>query len=153
MPKFLKTLWEKLFLINDTPQKISLGLGLGVFSGIFPGSGPVAAIFLALTFRANRAAALIGCLLTNTWLSFVSFLLALKIGAFIFGVSWSVIYQDWIVFTKGFRWQNLFKLSVLEIILPVLSGYMAIAFICGVITYLTSLIIINVFKKNHKKKS
>ena len=55
---FLRFVYAKLFSINDTPNKISLGLGLGVFAGILPGTGPIAAVFLALVFRANRASGL-----------------------------------------------------------------------------------------------
>ena len=72
MFKLLQFLFDKLFKINDTPQKIALGFGLGVFAGIFPGTGPVAAILLAYVFRANRASALFGSLFTNTWLNSVS---------------------------------------------------------------------------------
>ena len=71
--EYLRLILAKLFNINDTPHKIALGLGLGVFAGILPGTGPIAAIFLALAFRANRASALLGSLLTNTWLSLVTF--------------------------------------------------------------------------------
>jgi len=63
---FFQLLYLKLIKINDTPQKIAFGFGLGVFSGIFPGTGPLAALFLALILRANRASALLGSLLTNT---------------------------------------------------------------------------------------
>src|SRR3989338_11447506 len=98
MPKsfkrLLKFLYLKLFKINDTPQKIALGLGLGVFAGIFPGTGPAASLFLAFIFRANRASALIGSMLTNTWLSVVTLLLAIKLGALMFGIQWEEIQNN-----------------------------------------------------------
>lgn len=150
MPKFLKVLWGKLFLINDAPQKIAIGLGLGVFCGIFPGVGPLAALFLAFIFRANRASAVLGCLLTNTWLSFLTFILAIKIGSAVYGISWTKLYQSWVVLIKGFYWRELFKSSALEIILPVLSGYLIIAIFSGLLAYLISLIIISNFKKTSR---
>ncbi|MDD5109551.1 MAG: DUF2062 domain-containing protein, partial [Candidatus Omnitrophica bacterium] len=58
--KILNFLFSKLFKINDTAGKIALGVGLGVFSGLMPATGPLAALFLAFIFKANRAAALLG---------------------------------------------------------------------------------------------
>src|SRR3989338_6840109 len=92
--KIKEWLYQNLFKINDTPQKIALGLGLGVFAGIFPGTGPLASLFLAFICRANRASALIGSLLTNTWLSIVTFLLAIKLGALMFGIKWEEIQNN-----------------------------------------------------------
>lgn len=138
--KFFNLLYIKLVKINDSPQKIALGLGLGVFSGILPGTGPLAALFLAFFLRANRASALIGSLLTNTWLSFVTFLLAIKLGSGLFGISWQQLYQDWSCFLKGFNWHVLFQLSILKIILPVIIGYLLIAFCLGLLVYLTALL-------------
>jgi uncharacterized protein (DUF2062 family) len=91
---FFRLLYIKLFKINDSPQRIALGLGLGVFLGIIPGTGPLAALFLALLFRVNRASALLGSLLTNTWLSIVTFLLAIKVGSFIMRLNWQSVYAD-----------------------------------------------------------
>ncbi|MFA5145190.1 MAG: DUF2062 domain-containing protein [Candidatus Omnitrophota bacterium] len=137
-----KLLYLELFKINDSPQKIALGLGLGVFSGIFPGTGPLAALFLAFLLRANRASALLGSLLTNTWLSFVTFLLAIKLGSALFGVSWQKLQQDWASFLSSFSWLSLFKTGILKIILPVIAGYLLIAFCLGLLVYLTALLVL-----------
>lgn len=140
--RFLNSLYIKLFRINDTPQRIALGFGLGVFSGILPGTGPLAALFLAFILRVNRASALLGSLLTNTWISFLTFILAIKVGSGILGVSWSDIQQDWDSFIRGFHWLMLFKLSVLKVIWPIIVGYIVIGFSLGLLAYLITLIII-----------
>jgi len=145
--RFFNLLYIKLFKINDSPQKIALGLGLGVFTGIFPGTGPLAALFLAFFLRANRASALLGSLLTNTWLSFVTFLLAIKLGSRLFGISWHQLYLDWAYFLKGFNWPVLFQLSILKIILPVMVGYFLIALCLGLLVYLTTLLALIFFNK------
>ncbi len=150
MRKFFISLYEKLFKIDDTPQKIALGFGFGVFSGILPGTGPVAALFLAFILHVNRASALIGCLLTNTWLSFVTFLLAIKTGSVILGVSWQEVLKEWNSLFKQFSWQNLFKISVSKVIFPVILGYFIIAVCLGVFTYLITLVIIIKAKQRRK---
>lgn len=134
--------YQKLFRINDTAQKIALGLGIGVFAGIIPGTGPLASLFLAFLLRANRAAALLGSLLTNTWLSIATFLLAIKLGSGIMGVSWQGVRNDWLMLLQDFRWINLFKISVLKIILPVIAGYFLVAFCLAVAVYLITLVIL-----------
>ena len=146
--KLFVFLQHKLFIINDTPQRIALGAGLGVFTGIIPGTGPIAALFLAMLFRVNRAAALLGSLLTNTWLSLVTFFLSIEIGSAIFGMQWRDVYNNWILFFKDFRWVRLFELSTFNIILPVILGYFIVALSLGFLVYLTTLIVLKKFKPN-----
>jgi len=127
---FFKSVYLKLFKIDDTPQKVALGFGLGVFLGIFPGTGPIAAIFLSWILHVNRAASLIGCLLTNTWISFIAFILAVKCGALLFGMHWQDI-RD----------------APIKFILPVAMGYLLIGLAFGFIAYLTALFVIKYFKE------
>lgn len=150
--RFLRFLYLKLFRINDTPARVALGLGLGVFSGILPGTGPLAALFMAFIFRANRASALLGSLLTNTWMSFLTFVLAVRVGSGIFGINWRSLQLEWSVFLSGFQWKSMFKLPVLKIILPVMAGYFVVAFCLGVLVYLCSLILIINIKRFKLKR-
>ena len=151
--KIINWLYLKIFKINDTPQKIALGLGLGVFAGIFPGTGPAASLFLAFIFRVNRASALIGSLLTNTWVSVVTFLLAIKLGAVMFGLKWQDIQNNGASLIKNFSWIKLFKFSSLEVILPVLASYLIISFCLGVLVYLVSLAVILKVRGANKKEA
>lgn len=146
--RFFRLIYLKLFRINGTPQRIALGAGLGVFSGIMPGSGPIAAVALAFLFRANRAAALLGSLLTNTWLSFVIFIPAIKTGSFIFGVDWQAIDKQWLVIFTKFNWQQFISLSFLKVFLPVITGYLAIGLLLGFSGYLIALLIIKNTRKH-----
>lgn len=150
---FLSSLYTKLFRINDTPQRVALGFGLGVGAGILPGTGPVVAIFLALVLRANRAAALIGCLATNTWLSFLTFVLAIKVGSVLLGLKWQQVVSDWNIFLKDFHWLNLFKLSILKMALPAIIGFFVIAICLGALVYLITIIVILRLKYRQGRKS
>lgn len=144
---FFKFIYAKLFKINDSPQKVAIGFGLGVFTGILPGAGPLAALFLAFIFRVNRAAALLGSVITNTWLSFVTFVLAIKAGSIIFNISWEKLQSDWAVVSSYWHWQDLFSASILRIILPLMAGYIIISLCLGIISYVTALIIIKKRKR------
>lgn len=153
MKKILKQIYDKLFRINDSPQKIALGLGLGVFSGIFPGTGPLAALALAFLFRANRASALLGSISTNTWLSVVTFLLSIKTGSVIMQVSWQEVYKDWSVYLTDFKFANLFKLSLIKILLPVFVGYIVVALTLGLMVYLITLVILSNIRHENKNRA
>jgi len=148
LKKAFKTVYIQLFKIDDGAQRIALGFGLGIFLGILPGTGPIAALFCALFLRVNRAATLIGALITNTWLSIVTFLLAIKIGSAITGMDWQLIRDQLTALTKTFSWASIFKLSALEIMLPLALGYAIIGFSLGFMAYLITLIIIRMRSKD-----
>ena len=143
---FLYAIYLKLFKINDTPQKVAFGLGIGVFCGIMPGVGPLVALFLAFILRANRASALIGTLVTNTWLSVVTFVLSIKVGSAILKTDWHSVYGSARLLLKDFHWANLFKISFLRLGLPIALGYIALALFLGIGTYLAALLILNLRK-------
>ena len=138
---------SSIFKIDDSPQRIALGFGIGVFLGILPGTGPFAALALAFIFRINKAAALLGSVLTNTWLSVVTFVLALKIGAMITGVHWADIQAQAHGLMDHFSWKTLFDASLAGILKPLLIGYAVVGFLCGVLAYLAILIFLVFFRR------
>lgn len=139
---FLKGIYEKLVGINDSPQRIAIGFGLGVFLGILPGVGPIASLVLAALFRVNKAAAIAGSLLTNTWLSVVGFLLAIKIGAWATNNDWNEIANTYRELFKNFHWQNLFNTSFLNVISPLVIGYVLFSLVCGIAAYGVALLLL-----------
>ena len=132
--RFFRLIYLKLFRINDTPQKIAIGLGIGVFSGVLPGTGPVAALFLAFIFRVNRASALLGSIITNTWLSIPAFLLSVKVGAWLTGL-------------------NHHEVQAHKLIGPILIGYFVVAACIGFVCYVVSFAAVTYFKKRRSGSS
>lgn len=142
----LKLIYHGLFVINDSPQRIALGLGVGAALGMFPGTGPVAALFLATLLRLNRAAAFLGSLLTNTWLSVVTIILSLKLGSLITNIDSKVAQQN---IAQAFNNQpniysvfSIFKLSLLKVLLPMIIGYLVLSILFGLLVYLVALFIL-----------
>lgn len=150
--RFLNLIYIKLFRIHDTPQRISLGLGIGVFLGLIPGTGPIAAVFTAIVLRVNRASALLGSLLTNTWLSVLTFFLSIRIGSAIMRVNWQDAHMDWLRFLKDFSITALFKSATLKVILPVITGYLVVGLCLGLIAYAIALIITTRIKHENKNR-
>lgn len=149
--RFLKFIYIKLFRINDSPQKIALGFGMGVFLGVLPGAGPIASLFLAMLFRVNRASALLGCLLTNTWISIVAFLLSIKVGSIIMRLDWHSVHTSYLQFIKDFHWVNLLKLSALKVVLPVIVGYFVVSFAFAAVFYLVVIVVVTKIKPKRKE--
>ncbi len=143
--KFFKTIYFKLVRINDSPQRIAIGLGLGVFTGILPFAGPIAALVLASLFKVNRASALIGSLITNTWLSVVALVLSIKIGSGLVGLDWHDVYGEWQLFMNTLQWRHFFLQY--KIVLAIIAGYLAIAAVIGVIAYIAGLLVMKYIKR------
>jgi uncharacterized protein (DUF2062 family) len=157
MANFIKKVrdffYEKLFKINDSPQKISVGFGLGIFCGMFPGTGPLAALFLAFIFRVNRASALLASLIVNTWLSLAMFIFSIKIGSAILGLDWNIVYHSVKEKLSSFTWQAFFGASLVNIVLPVFLGYLVTGIFLGVVSYLFILLALKVVNANLRRQN
>lgn len=150
--RFFRAFYLKIFRINDSPQKIAIGLGLGVFLGVMPGTGIVASLAVAFIFRVNRAAALLGSIFTNTWLSIPVFLLAVKIGSLVTGSGYDSIKSAWSTFLKEFHWAKLMEISVYKIIFPIMIGYLVVSVFIGGLAYFIALVLINRINKRKNEK-
>lgn len=133
---------RQLVEINDTPYRKAMGLGLGVFLGIFPGTGPIAALAASAVLKVNKAAALLGSLLTNTWLSVVTFMLAVKAGAKLTGAHWPAIYAQTKIYWENFSWRGIFDVSAAQILYPLFLGYILVGLCLGIATTLLAALIL-----------
>lgn len=113
----------KLVKTHDTDHKISMGFAIGIALGIIPGTGPLAALTVAFLLRANRASALLGSLMVNTWISVVLLVPAVQIAGLIFKLNWHTLYASWLNFLTSWRWQDVLRISIYKFILPILIGY------------------------------
>jgi len=140
---FFRSIYNKLVRINDSPQKVALGFGLGIFVGIMPGIGLIASLLLATLFGVNRASALAANLLVNTWFGVVIFLPALRIGVDLIGWDWHTEHQEWLTLVNNFHWSSLLSVSTYEILAPIALGYLVISFFSGILAYLLILFIVS----------
>ena len=145
--RFFKLLYLKFYRSNDTPQRLALGFGLGVFLGIMPGLGIIAAVVLAGLLRVNRVTALLGTLTTNTWLSFATLVFSTKVGSSIMGLNWQQVYSEWKNIIKTFSLLRLFKTSFNGVLVPMALGFITVSFCVGLIAYIVSLFVIIEIKR------
>ena len=132
---FFLNCYHQLVTMDDSPHSVALGFGIGVFLGIFPFTGAVAAVSLAVIFKFNKASALLGSVITNAWLSIVTFVIAVKIGCFILRIDPQAILNAAQEIVFKFSWSKLVETTTLEILYPLFLGYLIVGGVCGMCSY------------------
>ncbi len=140
-------IYDKLFKINDSPRRIAVGFGLGIFCGLLPGTGPLAALFLSFVFKVNRLSALLASLISNTWLSLATFIFSIRVGSAILGMDQSLVYNEIKGKWGNVPWQELFKTSLESVILPIFVGYLVVSVFLGLVSYFVVLIVLRLMRK------
>jgi uncharacterized protein (DUF2062 family) len=142
----IKTTFDSLIKeftsINDTPHRIALSFALGVFLGILPFTGVLAAIGIAWYFRLNKPAAILGSLITNTWVGFIVLGLSIKSSGVLLGVSSNEVSQRFHAIFKPFQWSNLFHPSVLEVLGAIILGFILLSLLLSVLAYFLCLVLV-----------
>jgi len=151
LKRLAKLSYLRLLRIKDSPIKIALGFGLGVFMGVMPGVGPAVAFLLAFILKVNRVSALLGSLLFNTWFSFITLLLAIKIGAVVRGLSDRDVYSDWNGIIQGFKWERLFDVTFYDVFIPISIGYLIISLFFAVLATIVVYLVIIQFRVHGKQ--
>jgi uncharacterized protein len=79
----------QLLQVDDTPHRIALAFGIGVWVAFSPllGLHTILALLIAYLFRLNRAALLVGAYVNNPWTLAPLFMAGTVLGCEIFGVS------------------------------------------------------------------
>ena len=147
---FFKKLYHQLVEINDSPHRKAGGLAVGVFTGLLPAMGPVAALLIASLLQVNRAAAVVGSLLTNTWISLLTLVLAVKIGSYFTGDDWREHYANIKEIFKHFQFKDLWDPAVIQFLKPMVLGYLVIGAVFAVAVYVVAFLVLNY--RQHKRE-
>ena len=139
---WLNQLYGELVAVTDTPHQVAISFALGVFLGILPFTGVLAAISLAYIFKLNKPAAILGSALTNTWLGLIVLGFAMQVGGMCLGLSEADIKAQWQILVHNFHFNDLISFAFLKILLAITIGYVVLSFIFAVVGYFLALIII-----------
>lgn len=106
--RWLRYQYLRLLRIDDDPRTIAMGMAVGVFLGVFPtfGLGAVLAYILAVIFRFNRAAAIIGSLIMNPLTTPLFWSGSAILGTLLVGGDWHRTVQAVEIFSKTFSPEN-----------------------------------------------
>lgn len=127
---------KHFFSLDDTPHSIASGVALGVFFGIIPGEGVTASLLVAALLGINKAAAALGALATNMWSTFVVLPGAAMLGGMLFHESADGLMRQFQnIHLLGLRY-FLSKAVFFELTLPLITGFLLIAFLLALGSYL-----------------
>ena len=135
LKKTVKSFYEQFVRFNDSPQRIAFGFGVGVFLGILPFTGVLAAVGVAWYFHLNKPAAILGSVITNTWLGFIVLGLSIHLSCIILGLNFQDIQLKFQALMKDFHWASLSDIFVLKIISAVVIGYLILSIFLSVLAY------------------
>jgi uncharacterized protein len=84
----LKRVFESLFHVEDTPHRIALAFGIGVWIAFSPllGLHTVMALGIAFALRLGRAAMLLGAYINNPWTLAPLYIAGTTVGCALLGV-------------------------------------------------------------------
>ena len=142
----LKTFFKKFLAIDDSPHKIALGAGLGIFFGIMPGEGVATTLVIATILRANKISATAGVLATNMWTTLFVLPFTATVGGFLFGISAQKLIAQFHQSIE-FGWRYFFGVAAFrQVALPLLSGFVLVSGASAIFFYLAIYLFLK-FKK------
>jgi uncharacterized protein (DUF2062 family) len=133
----LRRAFQTIFHVQDTPHRIALAFGVGVFIAFSPllGFHTGLALGLAFLFRLSRVAVLTGAWTNNPWTLAPMFMAGTALGCTILGVSPESLESiDWSLHGRAFYgalWEGLRPL-----LLPFVVGNTVLGLIAGLLSYL-----------------
>jgi uncharacterized protein (DUF2062 family) len=134
--RFRRAVGELLHL-EDTPHRIALAFGLGIWIAFSPllGLHTIIALAIAFAFRLSRAAILIGCYVNNPWTLAPLFLAGTVVGCALLGISteglatidWDqhglAFYRDLLAHLRPYLWPFVVGNTVLGVLFGTLSYF------------------------------
>ncbi len=122
--------------MEDTPHRVALAFGIGVFIAFFPiiGIHTGMALAIAFLFRLNRVAILSGSFVNNPWTLAPLFMAGTLVGCVLLGVSSSPLGGvDWGL--HGVAFYAALVETLRPLLLPFLVGNLVLGVVGGAVSY------------------
>jgi len=126
----------ELLHLEDTPHRIALAFGLGIWIAFSPllGLHTLMALGIAFSFRLSRAAILIGCWFNNPWTLAPLFLAGTVVGCALLGVSTAGLATiDWD--EHGFTFYTNLLAHLRPFLWPFVVGNTLLGVVFGTLSY------------------
>jgi uncharacterized protein len=145
--------FRRLFLLNDTPERLSLAFAIGVFLAFSPliGLHTFLGIAFSFLFGLNRIALLLGVFINNPWTLVPIYATSTYLGGWLFGFPRHSSLPDlgWhSLFSESF-WVQLF--SQWSLLKPLVLGSSILAIVASLLSYILALHVIRNYRAHHKK--
>ncbi len=132
----LRQMVRLLLHLEDTPNRVALAFGIGLFIAFFPllGIHTGLALVIALIFRLSRVALLAGAWVNNPWTLAPMYTAGTLVGCALLGVSPEGLADvDWSLHGRAFYealWDGL-----RPFVLPFVVGNLALGVLAGLLAY------------------
>jgi uncharacterized protein len=144
---------RRLFLLNDTPERIAFAFALGVFLAFSPliGLHTLLGVIFSLMFGLNRFALLLGVFINNPWTLVPIYAAGTYLGGLIVGFPRITSFPSfqWSLLLNGSFWVHL--ASQWSFLKPLLLGSSILSVLAAGLSYLIALRIIRHYRANHKR--
>jgi uncharacterized protein (DUF2062 family) len=143
----LRTQIRMLVFSDNSPAQIALGAAIGIFLALSPflGIHTIAALGLALVFRASRPAAVLGTFINNPVTMTFIYLLEIKLGSYVLGYSLTMPEGIWKDFVE------LFSLGR-QAVLSIMTGFIILGLLSAIAVYLLTLGAVLYMRKARARK-
>lgn len=126
-----------LFHVEDSPHRIALSFGLGVFIAFSPllGLHTLIALGIAVAFRLSKAAIIVGIYVNNPWTIAPMYLAGTLLGCFLLGVSaddLATLRFD----EHGWAFYRSLKVQLRPYLWPFVVGNTLLGMLVGLLAYL-----------------
>jgi uncharacterized protein (DUF2062 family) len=132
-----------LLHLEDTPNRVAIAFGIGLFIAFFPllGIHTGLALVIALIFRLSRVALLAGAWVNNPWTLAPMYTAGTLVGCALLGVSPEGLAEvDWSLHGRAFYaalWEGL-----RPFVLPFVVGNLVLGVLAGLLAYLVLRVIL-----------
>ena len=123
-------LWKRWRRWRADPERIARGVAIGLFIGMMPGTGLVAALAVAVVCRLHKPSVAAGALLNNPWTSPFFYYVSYRLGQRLTGIEAHVTWEGWHGWQHAAWWREL-----LPAIWPTLIGLVVIGAIAAAVAY------------------
>jgi uncharacterized protein (DUF2062 family) len=133
---WLRRTEQVLFHVDDSPSRVALAFALGVFIAFFPifGIHTGMAIAIAIAFRLNKAALVVGTLVNNPWTVAPMYSAGTLLGCFVLGVSpASLGAVDWGL--SGGAFYASLVTGLRPLVLPFVVGNLALGVLAAAVVF------------------
>jgi uncharacterized protein (DUF2062 family) len=134
----IRRAFQAFLHLDDTPRRIALAFGIGVYIAFHPlfGLHTVMALLIAFAFGLSRAAIIAGIYVNNPWTMAPMYIAGTSLGCLILGVPMDALGEiEWDLDNREFY--HLLIVSLRPYLWPFVVGNTLLGVACGVTAYFT----------------
>ena len=133
--------------MKDSPHKIAGGFALGVYVGVMPGLGTIAAVIIASLLKLNRVAAILGTIVFNSVTQIPIWIFSYSFGSLVLGKGWSDSEQITQLVKSG-KYLRAFIEGGTNLVV----GFFIVSLILGLISYLLVYKLMLIYQNNKRTR-